>query len=95
MKTIKKTYRVETRANPRQPWQTTYYNLESKKRVRQYIGNLVKTLQWRILEHREVVEVVATRPWKSCLKQRRQMCQQWPHCGCAMRGTKKDCESRR
>lgn len=90
-KTIKKTYRVQTRSNRKQPWRYTYFSLPSRRAARRYIKLLIATLQWRIIEHREVIKVLATRPWKACVKQRQAMCKQWPRCACIVRGTVKDC----
>jgi len=91
MKTIKKTYRVQTRSNRKQTWHYTHYNVESIRQARRQVKHLIATLQWRIIEHREVVKVMATRPWKQCVKQRQALCKAWPKCACIVRGTVKDC----
>jgi hypothetical protein len=74
MKIVSKTYTVQTRSSPYRPWSDTFYHLKSKRQARQYAGNLDDSaVQWRILERREVIKVLATRPWKSCLKQRQKI----------------------
>lgn len=90
MKT-KITYRVQTRVGPGHPWTGTYSNLESKRAVRRQLKYLVATLQWRIVEHRQTLKVIETRPWKKPAKKRETVCQRWPACGCIVRGSVRDC----
>jgi len=97
MKVIATTYLVQTRANGSHRWQTTYYSLKTKAHAKIMTRYLVSTLDWRILRHQEVVEVVDRSPKKPRPKVVRQKkvkakdCSQWPHCACIVKGTVQTC----
>ena len=95
MKVIATTYRVQARPNRRSRWTITYYRLESLATAKAWAKFLVQTLDWQILKHQEVVQVVARSPKKQRPKPVRQRkakgCTQWPHCACIVKGTIQDC----